>query len=271
MYYNGPLISVIMGVCCSREGVSALEQAVRSILIQTITDFEFLICENASDSEALSVLTTLSEEDARIRLIDGRGADTLPKKLNRCLCQARGKWIARMDDDDISYPCRFEKQLHFLQKSPDCAVVGCCVREINGTIESVRNLPQWPSIQDFQVTLPFVHSALMLRRTAIEAAGGYSEHPRQVGCDDYDLVLRIYALGYRGANIQEVLLDYSVISSQLCRRPYRLFLNEYFTRMERFKVLGLLPRWLPWAIKPLLVGLLPRSFLYWIKHRSHKD
>ncbi|HWP50962.1 MAG TPA: glycosyltransferase [Clostridia bacterium] len=262
---KNPAVSIVMGVRYQRSDTSLLERSVRSILAQSFTNFEFLICQNDSTSEAVALLNQLAAEDKRIRLIDGTGTDSLTKKLNRCIFQARGIWLARMDDDDVSYPDRFDHQIAFLQEHTNIAAVGCCVREIDDEMAHVRMLPPFPQLRDFRVTFPFVHPTLVLRRDAVEAVGGYSENTLQEGCDDYDLLLRMYGMGYRAANVQKVLLDYSVVSSQLSHRPYRLFYNEFRTRMAQFGALGLLPRWLIWAGKPLATGLLPRRLLYRIK------
>ena len=78
---------------------------------------------------------------------------------------------------------------------------------------------------------------------------------------------RMYEKGYEIENIPMVLLDYSIISSQIRTRPYRLFLNEFFTRIKCFYKIGKLPQWIFWAVKPLMVGLVPRKVLYRLKHR----
>lgn len=261
-----PFISIIMGVYRQQEDLTALERAIGSILSQTYTEFEFLICESGSTSSTKECLNRFSQEDSRIRLIDGARANTLAAKLNRCLLAAKGELVARMDDDDYSCPERLEKQAAFLREHPGCAVVGSWIREVGGLKESVRELPPQPQIRDFRKTLPYVHPALMFRKDVLFSIGLYSENIRQVGCDDYDLLMRLYAKGYRGANLQEVLLEYSIVSSQLCRRPYHLFINEFNTRRACFQMLGLLPNWWIWAIKPLIAGLIPRRILYYIKY-----
>ncbi|WP_312281226.1 glycosyltransferase [Oscillibacter sp.] len=259
------MVSVIMGVRCTQEGTAALKAAVTSILAQTMSEFEFLICENGSAPSAKQLLQALSRQDTRICLIDGTGADSLTQKLNRCLKQARGTWIARMDDDDFSHPYRFAQQLSFLSTHPEICIVGSWVLEQGGTAPMVRKLPPFPRVENFRMTNPFVHPALLLRRQAMIAVGGYSEHPLQEGCDDYDLLLRLYENGCLGANVQQVLLDYSVTASQLKHRPYLLFYHEFRTRLSRFSSLGRMPAWFIWAVKPLVVGLLPRQLLHQLK------
>lgn len=265
MHSEQMMVSVIMGVRCAEEGTAALKAAVTSILEQTMTEFEFLICEGDSAPSAKQLLQALSLQDGRIRLIDGTGAHSLTQKLNRCLRQAKGIWIARMDDDDSSHADRFAQQLSFLSAHPDISIVGSWVMEQGGAAPMVCQLPLFPQVEDFRMTQPFVHPALMIRRQAMIAVGGYSEHPLQEGCDDYDLLLRLYEKGYLGANVQQVLLDYSVQTSQLKHRPYHLFYNEFRTRLSRFSDLGRMPLWFIWAVKPLVVGLLPRQLLHQMK------
>lgn len=264
---ESPLVSVIMGVRYQRENLSLLKRAIDSILNQTYTNFEFLICENGSNDKALELLASFAKKDARIHLIDGTGTKTLAEKLNRCIQEAKGIWIARMDDDDVSYPERFKYQLEFLQKSKKLSGVGTWVREVGGEQNYIRRLPEKPQLSDFRLRLPFVHPTLMLSRTALLSICGYSESVWQIGCDDYELLMRMYEKGYEIENIPMVLLDYSIISSQMCARPYWLFLNEFFTRIKCFYKAGKLPQWIFWAIKPLLVGLIPRKVLYELKHQ----
>lgn len=262
-----PLISVIMGVCYQKNDVAPLEKSIDSILKQSYANFEFLICENGSNDKALKVLDSFEKKDARIRLVDGTGTKTLAEKLNRCIQESKGTWIARMDDDDVSYPERFKYQLEFLLKHKRLSGVGTWVREVDGKRNYIRKLPEKPRLSDFRLRLPFVHPTLMLSRAALLSICGYSESDWQIGCDDYELLMRMYEKGYEIENIPMVLLDYSIISSQIRTRPYRLFLNEFFTRIKCFYKTGKLPQWIFWAVKPLMVGLVPRKVLYRLKHR----
>lgn len=265
-----PLISVIMGVQYRKNDTNALKKAVLSVLNQTYSNFEFLICESGSTKEACELLDALSLADERIRLIDGSGAYMLTQKLNRCLWVARGEWIARMDDDDVSYPNRFDCQLDYLRRTKNLSGVGTWVREIGGNKNCVRKLPEEPSFDDFRVRFPFIHPTLMIRRSDLVAVGGYSESYLQVGCDDYELLARMYRMGFKFGNVPEVLFDYSIISSQIENRPYKLFWNEFRTRMKCFGEAGKLPEWIIWAIKPLIVGLIPRQLLYRLKCLKNK-
>jgi glycosyltransferase EpsE len=263
-----PVISVAMGICYRYVGLDKLIRSINSILGQTYTDFELLICENGSTDPAREYLKERAEEDHRIRLINGTGADTLAAKLNRCISAARGDWIARMDDDDYSEPTRFEKQLEYMKNEPGIDFAGCNIEQIqNGTSAGMIIFPQFPEVRDFVFSQPFSHPAMLFSKGALEAVGGYSEDRRFSGCEDYDLLLRLYERGYKGSNLQMVLLRYTIPDYGKRNRTFRMRINEVYTRMVRFKSSGLLPRYFVYVIKPLIVWLIPVKTLQKLKEK----
>jgi len=266
-----PLISVAMGVCYRRIDPSLLQRSIQSILSQSVGDLEVLICEHGSSPEAKAALRQFAAEDSRIRLIQGRSPGTLSQHLNDCIRQAQGQYFARMDDDDFSHPHRFEAQLAYLAEHPEIAFVGsqvnlCC----EGKIVGKRALPKFPTVRDFYMTQPFIHPALMFRRGVLESVGGYAEERTCLLCEDYDLLLRLYQAGIYGANILSVLLDYTIPTTVKGSRTMKHRWNETVTRYRRFRDLRLLPRALPYVVKPLAVGLLPECLLAQIKKNGGK-
>ncbi len=264
----GPFISVLMGVYYRQKDTAVLERSVCSILGQSVPNFELLVCDDGSTEEAHLLLKRLACKDSRIRLIQRADSFSLAAKLNACLEVARGKWLARMDDDDYSCPDRFAKQLATLGNNPNIAFVGSNAALCrDGLPAGVRTLPEKPAVKDFFFVQPFIHPTLMFRREALLAVNGYSEEPRCILCEDYDLLLRLYAKGYRGMNIQEPLLTYTLPHTSKGSRKMRHRWNEAVTRYQRFKELRLLPEALPYVIKPLAVGLLPEPILKRVKER----
>ena len=207
------------------------------------------------------------------RLIRPGGCYTLPAKLNACLREAGGRFIARMDDDDRSAPDRLERQVAELEKlPPEYGFVGCNVNLIRaGGKVGVNILPEEPEVKDFYLVQPFIHPALVFRREVLELTGGYSEERRCGLCEDYDLLLRIYAKGYRGKNLLDALLDYTIPLTARGKRRMRHRWNETCTRFVRFRELGLLPRALPYVVKPVLTGLLPEPVLKRIKEKRWRN
>ncbi len=105
----------------------------------------------------------------------------------------------------------------------------------------------------------------MFRRGALEAVGGYCEETHCFLCEDYDLLMRLYAAGYRGKNLQERLLDYTLPPRGKKNRTMRDRLHEAQTRRRGFRKLGVLGEAWPYVLKPLAVGLLPAGLLNRIK------
>lgn len=257
-----------MGVYLPGEDTRDLEAAVGSVLEQTFSDFEFLICDDGSGPQARAALEKAAAGDPRIRLVRGAGAVTLPAKLNRCIREAKGRYLARMDADDLSLPQRFEKQTAFLDGRQDIAFVGCNVNLISdGRVYGERVFPPYPMPMDFRFSMPFIHPALLFRADAMRAVGGYSEEKRAELCEDYDLLLRMYAAGFVGCNLQEKLFSYRVGPQDYRKRKYRHRINEARTRFVRFRELGLLPQALPYVVKPLVVGLLPHRWVESLRER----
>lgn len=263
-----PLISVAMGVHYQRDTVAYLQRSVVSIMAQTMEDFEFLICVYNSTDAAYSFLEQAAEQDQRIRILYAPSPGTLAHNLNQCLRYARGKYVARMDDDDFSYPQRFQKQLDFMEKNPKIAFVGCAANlERDGEPAGIWQFPARPEAKDFLFVQPFLHPTLLFRREVLEKVGGYCEEPRCLGCEDYDLLLRIYEAGYWGENIQEPLFTYTLPPIGSKKRTMNLRWNEVKTRCVRFRALGLLPGAFPYVIKPVVVGLIPSQLLQWMKRK----
>ncbi len=269
MCCNGQIpVSVIMGTLYRRENTTLLKRSVESILNQTFSDFEFIICDTGSTAEAVAYLESLT--DPRVKIIRRDGCFGLAQKLNLCLKESAGRYIARMDDDDLSYPDRLERELDYLETS-GAAFVGCNVLLIQaGERVGQRVLPEFPTVEDFYFTQPYIHPTLIFRREALETVDGYSESRDCLLCEDYDLLLRLYRAGYTGANLQENLLDYTIPSNPKDGRTMRHRVNEMKTRYRRFRELGKLPKALPYVVKPVVVGLLPDDILAAFKRKSYK-
>lgn len=262
-------ISVLMGI---RNGADVLVRAVDSILNQSWDDFELILCDDASTDGTWALLEQYAHRDKRVRLLRNERNLGLGATLNRCLKEARGDFIARMDDDDFSHPQRLTRQMAYLEVHPDVAFVGCNVALVqNGVDVGIRLFPQRPAVRDFFMTQPYIHPALLFRREALEAVGGYSQDKRCVLCEDYDLLLRLYAKGFQGANLQETLFDYTIPVTAKGSRKMSHRWNETVTRWRRFRELGVLPQALPYVVKPLAVGLVPEKGLVLLKGRYRQN
>lgn len=150
-------------------GERYLRESIESVLSQTCEDFEFLIIDDGSTDSTRKII--LSYADRRIRLIENERNIGLTRSLNRGLRAARGEFIARQDADDISEPQRFERQIDFLERHPDVAVLGTWYTEIDGDgVRGMqRELPwEYTAIRwSFYFFNPFVHSAVVFRRRLV--------------------------------------------------------------------------------------------------------
>lgn len=269
---NKVLISVIMGIRYQRESLDLLKRALDSILNQTCANIEIIICERDSNPFAKSCLAEYAAQDHRIVLIDGSMATSFSEQLNLCLLASSGKYIARMDDDDYSFPERLEVQLEFLERNEKFAFVGCQTLLIqDGKEIGKTDFPEEPKVKDFLFVQPFIHPSLIFRREVLENVGGYLEIPRCERCEDYDLLLRLYEKGLCGYNIMQPLFAYSVPPNGITNRGGRDRLNEAKTRYVRFKEMGLFPWALPYVIKPIAVWLIPKKLLAHLKNRRIKN
>ena len=255
-------VSVIMGIYKMVNKESIVKLAIDSILNQTYKDFEFIICEDGSNDGTYEMVQRLIKKDSRVILIKNEENRGLAYSLNHCLSIAKGKYIARMDADDISMPNRFEKQVKFLDEHLEYAVVGCNMLYINENgIWGNRILAKKPTKKSFLFTSPFAHPTVIMRKDVLNFLNGYKVEKITRRLEDYDLFMRLYANGYKGYNMQEFLYQFREDNDAFKRRAYKYRLDEVQVRYRGFKALGLMPKALLYVIKPLIVGLISQKFL----------
>ena len=257
-------VSVIMGIYnMSMEDESVVKMAVDSILNQTYKDFEFIICDDGSSDNTYKFIKKITKHDNRVIVIKNDKNRGLAYSLNHCLSIAKGKYIARMDADDISLPTRLEEEIKFLDKNLEYALVGCNVSFINdsNTVWKERILAEKPTSKSFLFTSPFVHPTVIMRRSVLDLLNGYRVEKITRRAEDYDLFMRMYAKGYKGYNMQKSLYYFRENDNAYKRRAYKYRLDELQIRYQGFKKLGLMPKALPYVIKPMVVGLIPQRIL----------
>ncbi len=198
-----PKATVLMAVY---NGEHYLREAVESILVQSFQDFDFLIINDGSTDKTWELLK--SYNDPRIKLINNGQNLGLTRSLNKGLKLAEGQFIARQDADDISEPERLTKQVAFLETHPELALLGTGYKEIDdqGNVLGEKKLPcDYTQIRwDILFYCPFVHSAVMLRKSIVlEQIGFYNE--ALTYSMDYELWSRI-ARRLPVANLNECLV-----------------------------------------------------------------
>lgn len=264
-------ISVIMSVY-QPASFKNLRLAVDSILSQTFRDFEFLILDDGSGQRTYRELQKIARQDPRIRLIRKEQNRGLAAGLNTCVRLARGAYIARMDDDDISLPERLEKQLRFLETHPAYGFVGCCAGILDGgRIRGHRKMPKRPKKEDFLPHSPYIHPSVMFRKSVFEQFGGYCESRRTLRCEDYEFFMRLHGSGCYGYNLQKELFYYRQERASFKKRKLRYRMDEMRLRKKGFAMLGLTGwRTRLQILRPLAAALVPSGLLYRIKREMER-
>lgn len=263
-----PLISVLMGVynCKSRD---MLEQAVHSILQQTHSHLELIICDDGSTNDTPLWLAELAKQDDRIRLLRNETNQYLAGALNRCITAAKGDYLARQDDDDISHPERLAKQLAFLETHPEVDFVGsnCNLYTPERGVHGQWTRPIRPEKQDFLFNSPFIHGSLLFRRRCFAEIGGYPILQDIARYEDYMLFMQLYATGLQGANLEEPLYTF-YFDEQQRKIPLSERRDEAVVRWHGFRLMGLLPKGFPYVLKPLVLAMIPAKLLHRLRRQT---
>lgn len=262
-----PKISVIMGIYnCEK----TLSEAVDSILNQTYTNWELIMCDDGSVDNTYELAKSYRDKySEKIILIKNPQNLGLNQTLNNCLKVATGDYIARMDGDDLSVPERFEMEVEFLQSHPEYSIVSSPMIYFDENGEwGEGTAVERPTKHDFVAGTPFCHAPCMVRAEALKKADGYSTNPKTIRAEDYNLWFRLYALGYKGYNIQTPLYKMRDDNNAYNRRKFKYSFNEAYVRFTGYKMLGLPIKYYTFALRPILVGLLPKKIYMMLHHRK---
>lgn len=249
---------------------NTLEAAIDSILSQTYTNWELIMCDDGSRDNTAEIATKYCERyPGKIHLLKNESNLGLNKTLNRCLSVADGQYIARMDGDDISLPTRLDKEATFLDSHPEYAVVSCPMIYFDeagdwGAGKSIS----FPQKRDFIAGTPFCHAPCMVRAEAYKTVGGYSEDKRTLRAEDYYLWFCMYAAGFRGANLSEPLYKMRDDENAYKRRKFKYALNEAYVRFSGYRMLKLPLHSYPYVLRPIAVNLLPKQLYRLLHHKK---
>ena len=198
-------ISVVMAV---HNGERYLAQAIDSVLGQTRREFEFVIVDDGSTDATAAILHAYCAADDRIYVLVNSDRQGLAGCLNRAIAVSSGRFIARMDADDIALPCRLAVQADTLDAHPGIAVVGSNAININETNERTGRtwVPQRPDTikATCLVENPFVHPSVMIRRDVLSNFGLTYDETFPV-TQDFRLWSQILIVA-RGMNIEKPLM-----------------------------------------------------------------
>ncbi len=214
-----PLVSVLLPV---RDAASYLPEALASLSAQTLESFEAIVVDDGSVDASAELALEHARIDPRFRVIR-QSALGLVAALERARADASGRYLARMDADDVALPERLELQVAALESEELAACGGGIAYFPEEEVrDGARRYQRWlnglvtpeAAARDVFVECPLPHPTFVCRREALDAAGGY----RACGWpEDYDLVLRLWAGGARFRNVEQVVLRWREHPRRLSR------------------------------------------------------
>jgi glycosyltransferase involved in cell wall biosynthesis len=246
--------------------LSRLKRAVDSILSQTVRDLELLVSFEPGDANAEALEREYT--DKRLVVIRNCERKGMAGSFNSCLAVARGRYIARMDSDDVSYPERFEKQLAFLRDHPDIAVLGGGIDIVDEQGERLGTrlfgVDHHAIVRRFALINAMCHPTIMWDRGKVGEALRYDE--RRAHAEDLELWFRLLSQGHRFANMQEPLIQYK--QTDEWRRKIENWRTNFRVRAAYW--------WLAFRYPSLLIGvvafsvlvMMPKSVIDYLTHRS---
>lgn len=272
-----PQVSVLMSVY-NGNVQNQLCEAVESIIGQTFSELEFIIVDDASTDDTWQVLSDFAVSDQRIVLVRNEQNIGLTKSLNKGLTLAQGKYVARQDADDVSFPTRLSLQVSFLEQNPEVGIVGTAVQLIYPSGDKLWSVHPPTDHKTLRTRLLFnnyhcfFHPTLLVRMDLLKQLDGYETRLRYA--QDYDLLWRacniaqVHVLSdvlayYRVDNVDAITSKHSD-DQQMCalqismramhqlseqdfdEEAYCRFWRAYHGHMERIlrgDVIRLLPLW----------------------------
>lgn len=162
-----PQVSVLMSNY--NTPVAYLKRSIESVLAQTFDDFEVIIVNDGSVDASKQVLYGYAQKDSRIIIVENEKNMGLPRSLNRGIDACHGKYIARMDTDDICYPDRLQKQVAFMEAHPEYIVSGAWSDVFCDDENSIISTwtPKMCSQDEYRIRLLFKSAPLVIHPTAI--------------------------------------------------------------------------------------------------------
>ena len=261
----GPRVSVIMA---TYNGDEKLSKSIDSLLNQSYQDFEIVICNDGSNSSlTINILNKLKSNPV-INIIDNKENKGLASALNRCINIAKGEYLLRMDDDDISSIDRLEKLVGYLDLNPSLSFVGSFANIFGDIYKSKISLPIAPTVSDIFNARAFIHASLLIRRTAIQKVGLYTVNDATNRLEDYDLFCKLYENGIFGNNVPEYLYDINEGADWNNRRTASFRIREFKLRYYWFKRLKLPITQLPFLFKPLFLAILPGKIYNLLRYKK---
>jgi glycosyltransferase involved in cell wall biosynthesis len=209
---NVPKISVLMPAYNAEKYIG---EAIESILNQTFRDFEFIIVDDYSTDRTWEIIQKYAKKDERIVPMKNDKNLRISRTLNKGLNLAKGKYIARMDADDWSYPDRFQKQFNFMEANPEIGISGGTMEVCDKKLVRIKKSYRKYNLTDKEIRKkifrysPFCHPLVMFRAEVLKKYNFYYG-PALAIAEDYDLYFKIGMVSKFG-NLEDILAKYRIV------------------------------------------------------------
>ena len=208
---------------CVYNGVPYVEDALRSIMNQTLKDLEIVVVDDASSDDTPEVLARLAAEDSRLKIHRLAENSGISAARSTAMGHAIAPLVAVMDADDISHPNRLQVQKACMDADPDLSVVGSSIRQIDSdsNVMRVSHRPRDDVMLRWlaRFHMPFNHSSMMMRKSVLDQLDVLYD-PRFPPAEDYDLAVRLLEHG-KGLCLADALVDYRIHTQQSSQLHYQ--------------------------------------------------
>lgn len=254
---NKPLISVIMSEY--NTNIELLKESIKSILDQTYDNFELIIIDDCGKNDVKKISDEFN--DARIKVHKNGKNSGLVYSLNTALEKSTGKYIARMDTDDYSYPDRLEKQVKFMEKNQKYDIIGGNAnlyngKEIWGTTSGHGEINTKKMLDG----CPLIHPSVMYKKKTIMDIGGYLNYNR---CEDYATWIEAIVHGYNMYKMDDIVIRYHLSKEDYKKRTLKT--RKGFFKMLKYQYIKLKPtkiKLYKMYLKTFLAGIIPKRVMY---------
>ena len=257
-----PEISVVMSVYNDEK---FLKESIESILTQTYENFEFIICNDCSTDNSEKTIIEYAKKDSRIIYIKNDKNRGLSYSLNKCIKIAKGKYICRMDSDDISLHDRLEKQYYFLERHQIYDVLSGQAELIDSfgkTYSTTKSEEKELSIFDGVKKSCLIHPTVMMKRVTLNKIGNYTVSNITRRGQDYDLWMKFLYNDYRIFISSDMYIKYREDPQMMKKRKYKYRICEFKMKYQWMKKINVPVSYYFYAFKPLIVGLVPNKAIY---------
>jgi glycosyltransferase involved in cell wall biosynthesis len=224
-----PEVSVVMP---AHNGGSLIDRAIASVVAQSFQPWELIVVDDGSTDDTFERVSAWRRDDDRITVVRNERNEGISRSLNRGVALAKSDLVARLDADDMSYRERLAEQVSFMNRQPAVVLCGTAAELVNGDGEPIGVFAPPTEFDDIRRFLlrdnPFIHSSVVFRRKAFDAAGRYSGVSFLF--DDYRLWVDMCGVG-ETRNLGDVLVRHVKHAGSVTQR-----MGRWSSRLERLRM-----------------------------------